>query len=47
MKVLLAEDDAFIRDGLAEILLGDGDRARAVRLRFNQIGLRVRELRRG
>ncbi len=29
---------------MAQILLGDGDKARAVRLRFNQLGLRVREL---
>lgn len=30
---------------MAERLLGDADRARAVRLRLNQIGLKVRELR--
>lgn len=30
---------------MADILLGDPDKGRAVRLRFNQIGLRVRELR--
>jgi len=30
---------------MAEVLLGDATKARAVRLRFNQIGLRVRELR--
>jgi len=29
---------------MAEILLGDSDKARAVRLRFNQLGLKVREL---
>lgn len=31
---------------MAELLLGDGERARAVQLRFNQVGLKVRELRR-
>jgi DNA-binding NtrC family response regulator len=31
---------------MAEILLGDAERTRAVRLRFNQLGLKVRELRR-
>lgn len=31
---------------LAEVLLGDSSRGRAVRLRFNQLGLKVRELRR-
>ena len=30
---------------MAEILLGDESRSRAVRLRFNQLGLKVRELR--
>ncbi|MCB9549927.1 MAG: sigma-54-dependent Fis family transcriptional regulator [Myxococcales bacterium] len=30
---------------MAERLLGDAERARAVRLRFNQLGLKVRELR--
>ncbi len=30
---------------MAEHLLGDSDKARAVRLRFNQLGLKVRELR--
>ncbi len=30
---------------MAELLLGDPDRERAVRLRFNQLGLKVRELR--
>jgi DNA-binding NtrC family response regulator len=30
---------------MAELLLGDADRERAVRLRFNQLGLKVRELR--
>ncbi|MEZ4472608.1 MAG: sigma 54-interacting transcriptional regulator [bacterium] len=30
---------------MAERLLGDGERARAIRLRFNQLGLKVRELR--
>jgi len=29
---------------MAELLLGDADRERAVRLRFNQLGLKVREL---
>ena len=29
---------------MAEMLLGDRDKARAVRLRFNQLGLKVREL---
>ena len=33
-------------DVMAEVLLGDGKKARAVRLRFNQLGLKVRELRR-
>ncbi len=32
---------------MAERLLGDAERGRAVRLRFNQLGLKVRELRRG
>jgi DNA-binding NtrC family response regulator len=31
---------------MAEILLGDARRTRAVRLRFNQLGLKIRELRR-
>lgn len=31
---------------LADLLLGDSSRGRAVRLRFNQLGLKVRELRR-
>jgi DNA-binding NtrC family response regulator len=31
---------------MAEILLGDAQRTRAVRLRFNQLGLKVRDLRR-
>ncbi len=31
---------------MAEILLGDAERTRAVRLRFNQLGLKVRQLRR-
>ena len=30
---------------MAEILLGDAERTRAVRLRFNQLGLKVRNLR--
>ena len=30
---------------MAELLLGDGSRTRAVRLRFNQLGISVRELR--
>ena len=30
---------------MAELLLGDAEKGRAVRLRFNQIGLKVRELR--
>ena len=29
---------------MAERLLGDAEKARAVRLRFNQLGLKVREL---
>jgi DNA-binding NtrC family response regulator len=32
---------------MAQILLGDAGKARAVRLRFNQLGLKVRELRKG
>lgn len=32
-------------EAMADLLLGDASRARAVRLRFNQLGLRVRELR--
>lgn len=32
---------------MAELLLGDASRARAVQLRFNQVGLKVRELRKG
>lgn len=32
---------------MAERLLGDPERGRAVRLRFNQLGLKVRELRKG
>jgi hypothetical protein len=31
---------------MAELLLGDSERTRAVRLRFNQLGLKVRDLRR-
>ena len=31
---------------MAEVLLGDEGKARAIRLRFNQLGLKVRELRR-
>ncbi len=34
-------------DQIAERLLGDASRGRAIRLRFNQLGLKVRELRRG
>lgn len=34
-------------DAMAERLLGDRERGRAVRLRFNQLGLKVRELRKG
>lgn len=34
-------------EAMAEHLLGDRVRARAVRLRFNQLGLKVREIRRG
>ena len=30
---------------MAELLLGDAERTRAVRLRFNQLGLKVRALR--
>jgi DNA-binding NtrC family response regulator len=30
---------------MADILMGDADKARAVRLRFNQLGLKIRELR--
>jgi DNA-binding NtrC family response regulator len=30
---------------MAELLLGDASRTRAVRLRLNQLGLKVRELR--
>ena len=33
-------------DRMAELLLGDPGRARAVRLRLNQLGLKIRELRR-
>jgi hypothetical protein len=29
---------------MAEVLLGDAARQRAVRLRFNQLGLKVREI---
>lgn len=32
---------------MAERLLGDSERGRAIRLRFNQLGLKVRELRKG
>lgn len=32
---------------MARLLLGDRDKARAVRLRFNQLGLKVREISRG
>ena len=34
-------------EAMAERLLGDPERARAVRLRLNQLGLKIRELRRG
>lgn len=34
-------------NAMAERLLGDPERGRAIRLRFNQLGLKVRELRRG
>jgi DNA-binding NtrC family response regulator len=33
-------------EAMADLLLGDASRSRAVRLRFNQLGLRVREMRR-
>ncbi len=32
-------------EAMAERLLGDATRGRAVRLRFNQLGLKVRDLR--
>jgi len=38
-------DGDFAR--MAERLLGDAGRGRAIRLRFNQLGLKVRELRNG
>ena len=31
-------------EAMADVLLGDSDRSRAIRLRFNQLGLKVREL---
>jgi DNA-binding NtrC family response regulator len=40
-----AHDGSFAR--MAEVLLGDADGARKVQLRFNQLGLKVRELRGG
>ncbi len=44
MRALFERTDGdFAR--MAQALLGDSDKARAVRLRFNQLGLKVRELR--
>jgi DNA-binding NtrC family response regulator len=44
MRALFERTDGdFAR--MAKTLLGDSDKARAVRLRFNQLGLKVRELR--
>ncbi len=43
---LFAQTDGDL-SAMAERLLGDPERSRAVRLRLNQLGLKIRELRRG
>jgi len=44
MRALFERTDGDF-GSMAQALLGDSDKARAVRLRFNQLGLKVRELR--
>jgi len=45
-RLLFAQTNGDLA-AMAERLLGDPERARAVRLRLNQLGLKIRELRRG